>query len=137
MKIQEAINRIYEKANKNVVDSLESEFDENLDLEGPIDILDAGADEAPVIRFVNSIIFRAVKEKASDIHIEPYEKESIYRFRINRIMSEILRQPIKTHSAVTSRIKVMAKLDIAEKGCPKMAGSKLKWPEKMWISGSA
>ena len=71
----------------------------------------------------------AVKERASDIHIEPYEKETIYRFRINRVMNEILRQPIKTHSAVTARIKVMAKLDIAEKRLPqdgripiKMAG---------------
>jgi general secretion pathway protein E len=129
MKISEAINRVYEKANRNVVDSLEDEFEETLDLDGPIDILDAGADEAPVIRFVNSIIFRAVKEGASDIHIEPYEKETVYRFRINRVMKEVLRQPIKTHSAVSSRIKVMAKLDIAEKRLPqdgripiKMAG---------------
>jgi general secretion pathway protein E len=118
LKINDAINRVYEKANKNIVDTLEDEFDENLDLDGPIDILDAGADEAPVIRFVNSIIFRAVKERATDIHIEPYEKESIYRFRINRVMTEVLRQPIKTHSAVASRIKVMAKLDIAEKRLP-------------------
>ncbi len=129
MKLSEAINRVYEKANTNIVDSLEDEFEEALDLDGPIDILDAGADEAPVIRFVNSIIFRAVKEGASDIHIEPYEKETVYRFRINRVMKEILRQPIKTHSAVSSRIKVMAKLDIAEKRLPqdgripiKMAG---------------
>lgn len=129
LKLSEAINRVYEKANRNIVDTLEDEFDESLDLDGPIDILDAGADEAPVIRFVNSIIFRAVKERASDIHIEPYEKETIYRFRINRTMTEILRQPIKTHSAVSSRIKVMAKLDIAEKRLPqdgripiKMAG---------------
>jgi general secretion pathway protein E len=129
LKIQDAINRVYEKANRNIVDTLENEFDESLDLDGPIDILDAGADEAPVIRFVNSIIFRAVKERASDIHIEPFEKESMYRFRINRVMTEILRQPIKTHAAVSSRIKVMAKLDIAEKRLPqdgripiKMAG---------------
>lgn len=129
LKLSEAVNRVYEKANRNIVDTLEDEFDESLDLDGPIDILDAGADEAPVIRFVNSIIFRAVKERASDIHIEPYEKETIYRFRINRTMTEILRQPIKTHSAVSSRIKVMAKLDIAEKRLPqdgripiKMAG---------------
>jgi general secretion pathway protein E len=129
LKIQDAVNRVYEKANRNLVDTLEDEFDESLDLDGPIDILDAGADEAPVIRFVNSIIFRAVKEGASDIHIEPYEKETIYRFRINGVMTEILRQPIKTHAAVSSRIKVMAKLDIAEKRMPqdgripiKMAG---------------
>jgi general secretion pathway protein E len=129
LKLSEAINRVYERANRNLVDTLEDEFDETLDLDGPIDILDAGADEAPVIRFVNSIIFRAVKERASDIHIEPYERETVYRFRINRVMNEILRQPIKTHSAVSSRIKVMAKLDIAEKRLPqdgripiKMAG---------------
>jgi len=126
LKVQDAINRIYEKANRNLVDSLENEFDETLDLDGPIDILDAGADEAPVIRFVNSIIFRAVKDKASDIHIEPYEKETIYRFRINGVMSEILRQPINTHAAVSSRIKVMGKLDIAEKRTPQDGRIKIK-----------
>ncbi len=126
LKIQEAINRLYEIANKNLVDSLEDEFDENLDLDSPIDILDAGADEAPVIRFVNSIIFRAVKERASDIHIEPYEKETVYRFRINGVMTEILRQPLKTQAAVSSRIKVMAKLDIAEKRLPQDGRIKIK-----------
>ena len=59
-----------------MVATLEDEFDDSLDLDGPIDILDADADEAPVIRFVNSVIFRAVKEKTSDIHIEPYERET-------------------------------------------------------------
>jgi general secretion pathway protein E len=126
LKIQDAINRVYEKANKNLVDSIEDEFEENLDLDGPIDILDATADEAPVIRFVNSIIFRAVKEKASDIHIEPYEKETVYRFRVNGVMKEILRQPKKTHAAVSSRIKVMAKLDIAEKRLPQDGRIKIK-----------
>ncbi len=126
LKLQDAINRVYEKANRNLVDSIEDEFEENLDLDGPIDILDASADEAPVIRFVNSIIFRAVKERASDIHIEPYEKEVVYRFRINRVMTEILRQPKKTHAAVSSRIKVMAKLDIAEKRLPQDGRIKIK-----------
>jgi general secretion pathway protein E len=126
-RIQDAINRVYEKANRNLVDSIEDEeFEENLDLEGPIDILDATADEAPVIRFVNSIIFRAVKERASDIHIEPYERETVYRFRINGVMTEILRQPKKTHAAVSSRIKVMARLDIAEKRLPQDGRIKIK-----------
>lgn len=126
-KIQDAINRVYEKANRNLVDSIEDEtFEENLDLEGPIDILDATADEAPVIRFVNSIIFRAVKERASDIHIEPYERETVYRFRINGVMTEILRQPKKTHAAVSSRVKVMARLDIAEKRLPQDGRIKIK-----------
>lgn len=126
LKVQDAINRVYEKSNRNLVNSLEDEFDESLDLDGPIDILDAGADEAPVIRFVNSIIFRAVKESASDIHIEPYERETIYRFRINGVMTEILRQPLKTHAAVSARIKVMAKLDIAEKRLPQDGRIKIK-----------
>ena len=131
LKIQDAINRVYERANKNIVDSIEGEFDETLDLDGPIDILEAGADDAPVIRFVNSIIFRAVKERATDIHIEPYEKEVIYRFRINRVMREILRQPLKTHSAVTSRIKVMTKtMDIAEKRLPQDGRIKIKMAGK-------
>jgi general secretion pathway protein E len=125
-KIQDAINRVYEKASRNIVDSIEDEFEENLDLEGPIDILDAGADEAPVIRFVNSIIFRAVKERASDIHIEPYDRDVVYRFRINGVMTEINRQPKKTHAAVSSRIKVMARLDIAEKRLPQDGRIKLK-----------
>ncbi len=126
MKIQETINHVYEKANQNLVHSIEDEFEENLDLDGPIDILDATADEAPVIRFVNSIIFRAVKEKASDIHIEPYERETVFRFRINGVMQEILRQPKKTHAAVSSRVKVMAKLDIAEKRLPQDGRIKIK-----------
>ena len=131
LKIQDAINRVYEKANRTVVDSIEGDFDENLDLEGPIDILEAGADEAPVIRFVNSIIFRAVKERASDIHIEPYEKDVVYRFRINRVMREILRQPIKTQASVTSRLKVMTKsMDIAEKRLPQDGRIKIKMAGK-------
>ncbi len=126
-RIQDAINRVYERANRNIVDSIEGEsFEENLDLEGPIDILDSSADEAPVIKFVNSIMFKAVKEKASDIHIEPYERETVYRFRINGVMTEILRQPKKTHAAVSSRIKVMAKLDIAEKRLPQDGRIKIK-----------
>ena len=126
LRLQDAINRVYERSKGNVVDSIEDEFEEGLDLDGPIDILDAGADEAPVIRFVNSIIFRAVKEKASDIHVEPYDRDVIYRFRINGVMQEVLRQPIRTHAAVSSRIKVMAKLDIAEKRQPQDGRIKVK-----------
>ena len=126
LKLQDAINRIYERGKGKMVDSIEDEFEETLDLDGPIDILDAKADEAPVIRFVNSIIFRAVKEGASDIHVEPYEKDVIYRFRINGVMQEVLRQPIRTHAAVSSRIKVMAKLDIAEKRMPQDGRIKVK-----------
>ncbi len=123
--VQEMINRAYEKASQKIVDNIEGAFEDSLDLDGPMDLLDVD-DEAPVIRFVNSILFRAVKEKASDIHIEPYEKDTMYRFRINGVMTEILRQPKKTHAAVVSRLKVMAKLDIAEKRLPQDGRIKIK-----------
>jgi general secretion pathway protein E len=117
-RLQDAINRVYERNTSNMIQDIEKEDEENYDLEGPIDILDATEDEAPVIRFVNSVIFRAVKEKASDIHIEPFEKEVSIRFRVDGILHDILRQPKKVHAAISSRLKVMGSLDIAEKRIP-------------------
>lgn len=126
MRIQDAINRVYEKNTANLVDKIEGEFDETLDLEGPIDILEATEDDAPVIKFVNSLIFRAVKEKASDIHIEPFEKEFVVRFRIDGVLYDIIRQPKRAHAAISSRIKVMGVLDIAEKRLPQDGRIKIK-----------
>ncbi len=126
LKITEAINRVYERANQNTIEDIESEFEDNLDLEGTIDILDANADEAPIIRFINQILFRAIKENASDIHIEPYEKEVIFRFRIHGVMTEVMRQPIKTHPSISSRIKVMGKMNISEKRLPQDGRIKIK-----------
>lgn len=118
-KLQDALNRVYERNTSNMIQDIKREDEESYDdLEGPIDILDATEDEAPVIRFVNSVIFRAVKEKASDIHVEPFEKETVIRFRVDGIMHDILHQPKKVHAAVSSRIKVMGNLDIAEKRIP-------------------
>jgi general secretion pathway protein E len=119
MRIQDAINRVYERNTSNMIHDIEKDDEEeDYDLEGPIDILDATQDEAPVIRFVNSVIFRAAKEKASDIHIEPYEKEVVIRFRVDGVMHDILHQPKKVHAAISSRVKVMGNLDIAEKRIP-------------------
>jgi len=126
MRIQEAINRVYEKNTTNLVDKIEGEFEENYDLEGPIDILEATEDDAPVIKFVNSLIFRAVKEKASDIHIEPFEKEFVVRFRVDGVLYDIIRQPKRAHAAIASRIKVMGTLDIAEKRLPQDGRIKIK-----------
>ncbi len=125
-KIQEAINRVYEKNTSNIVDNISGEFDESYDLEGPIDILEATEDDAPVIKFVNSLLFRAVKEKASDIHIEPFEKEFVVRFRIDGILYDIIRQPKRAHAAISSRVKVMGTLDIAEKRLPQDGRIKIK-----------
>ncbi|RME15953.1 MAG: type II secretion system protein GspE [Bdellovibrio sp.] len=116
--IQEAINRVYEKSTA-ALEGLDQIEDEEYDLDDPvIDLLEAGDDDAPVIKLVNTLLFRAVKEKASDIHIEPYEKDMIVRFRIDGILFDIFRPPKKLQNAITSRIKVMANLNIAEKRLP-------------------
>jgi general secretion pathway protein E len=126
IRIQEAINRVYERNTANLVEKIEGDFEDNYDLEGPIDILEATEDDAPVIRFVNSLLFRAVKEKASDIHIEPFEKEFVVRFRIDGVLYDIIRQPKRAHAAISSRIKVMGQLDIAEKRLPQDGRIKIK-----------
>jgi general secretion pathway protein E len=126
LRIQEAINRVYERSTAKIVGSIEGDFDESMDLEGPIDILEATEDDAPVIKFVNSLLFRAIKEKASDIHIEPFEKEFVVRFRIDGVLYDIIRQPRRAHAAISSRIKVMGQLDIAEKRLPQDGRIKIK-----------
>lgn len=117
-KIQDAINKVYEKSTASLqgLDEIESE---EYDLDEPIiDLLEAGDDEAPVIKLVNTLLFRAVKEKASDIHIEPYEKDMVVRFRIDGVLYDIFKPPKKLQNAITSRIKVMGNLNIAEKRLP-------------------
>ncbi len=118
VRLQDAINRVYEKSTSNLSGLGEIE-EEDYDLDDPIvDLLDAGEDDAPVIKLVNSILFRAVKEKASDIHLEPYEKDMVVRFRVDGILMDIHKPPKKLQNAITSRIKVMANLNIAEKRLP-------------------
>ncbi|MBC7692453.1 MAG: type II secretion system ATPase GspE [Methylotenera sp.] len=126
MRIQDAINRVYERSNSNLVGQIEGAFEETYDLEGPIDILEATEDDAPVIKFVNSLLFRAVKEKASDIHIEPFEKEFVVRYRVDGVLYDIIRQPRRAYAAISSRIKVMGELDIAEKRMPQDGRIKIK-----------
>ncbi|MEK6579539.1 MAG: type II secretion system ATPase GspE, partial [Bdellovibrionota bacterium] len=130
MRVQDAINRVYERSTAGLVGKIEGEFEETYDLEGPIDILEATEDEAPVIKFVNSLIFRAVKEKASDIHIEPFEKEFVTRFRVDGILYDVIRQPKRAHAAIASRIKVLGQLDIAEKRLPQDGRIKIKMAGK-------
>ncbi len=83
----------------------------------PQDLLDL-TDEAPVIRLLNSILFQAVKERSSDIHIEPFERELDVRFRIDGILYKMLSPPKVIQEALTSRVKIMAGLNIAEKRLP-------------------
>jgi len=101
-----------------------SDLDERLDLKAlvdelpePEDLLES-EDDAPIIRLINALLTEAVKEGASDIHIEPYENRLVVRFRIDGVLREVLSPQKAIASAVVSRIKVMAKLDIAEKRLP-------------------
>jgi len=80
--------------------------------------LQRAADEAPIVKMVNMVLKEAVKRRASDIHIEPYEKEYRVRFRVDGMLQTIMSPPPKLKDAITSRIKIMAKLDISEKRLP-------------------
>src|SRR4030088_678064 len=80
--------------------------------------LERAAEEAPIIKLVNLIMTDAVKRGASDIHVEPYEKEARVRLRIDGILQAVMTPPLKLRDAITSRIKIMAKLDISEKRLP-------------------
>jgi type IV pilus assembly protein PilB len=80
--------------------------------------LEKAADEAPIVKLVNLILTEAVKKGASDIHMEPYEKEYRVRFRVDGMLTTMMSPPMKLKDAITSRIKIMAKLDISEKRLP-------------------
>jgi type IV pilus assembly protein PilB len=126
--IAEAISRFYGGAStngeelSNLMKDLVAE-DEELELaadEAELDAaaLEKAADEAPIIKLVNLILTDSVKRGASDIHMEPYETEMRVRFRIDGQLQTVMNPPLKVKDAITSRMKIMAKLDIAEKRLP-------------------
>ncbi len=101
-----------------------ADFDGNLDLNQladalpePTDLLESD-DDAPIIRLINALLTQAVKDNASDIHIEPFENRLVVRYRIDGVLREVLAPSRAVAQPVVSRIKVMAKLDIAEKRLP-------------------
>lgn len=112
--VQELINRVYSKRMKDV--QLEGR-EESLDEEDE-DILHASAEDAPIIRFVNGLIFNAAKQKASDVHIEPADKEVMVRYRVDGVLKEVSRAPKAHLSSIVARVKIMAGLNIAEKRLP-------------------
>lgn len=129
--IIEAINSVYDRRS-NTAESMMGDLEEQIDLdsvatelEEPTDLLEA-EDEAPIIRLVNSLLFQAVKERASDIHIEPLERELMVRYRVDGVLYDILRPPKRIQSSVTSRIKIMGGLNIAEKRLPQDGGFRIK-----------
>ena len=85
--------------------------------------------EAPVIKLVNVVLMSAIQKGASDIHIEPYEKEFRVRYRVDGILYNIMAPPMKMRDAITSRIKIMAKLDIAEKRLPQDGRIKIRFSD--------
>jgi general secretion pathway protein E len=95
------------------------------DLPEPSDLLESD-DDAPIIRFINAVLTEAVKENASDVHIEPYENRLVVRFRIDGVLQEVLQTRRAVAPLVVSRIKVMSKLDIAEKRLPQDGRISLK-----------
>ena len=124
------------KALEAVDTTLHSFTDEDLDLEkldvssgdeqSGDDITRADVDDAPVVRFVNKVLLDAIKKGASDIHFEPYEKSYRVRTRMDGVLKELARPPVALATKVTARIKVMARLDIAERRVPQDGRIKMK-----------
>ncbi len=103
-----------------VIDEYEADVDLNKlmqDLPAVTDLLEA-SDDAPVIRMINALLTQALREGASDIHIEPFEQISVVRFRIDGALRDVVRPKKAIHASLVSRIKIMAQLDIAEKRLP-------------------
>ncbi len=88
--------------------------------------LQRATEDAPVVKLVNAILHEAIKRRASDIHVEPYEKEFRVRFRIDGVLYEIMKPPIKLKNAIVSRLKILSNLDIAERRLPQDGRIKLK-----------
>jgi len=124
--IMEGIEKAYSSSGEDDLERVMAsvnEMDADVELQAEeeemgLDQLEKVADEAPIVKLVNIILTDAVKRGASDIHVEPYEKEYRVRFRIDGMLQPIMSPPLKLKDAITSRIKIMAKLDISEKRLP-------------------
>ena len=120
--VLDLINRAYDESSastEDAVDLLDSEetYENILAVEEPEDLLDA-TDEEPIKRLVNSLLWQAAKEEASDVHIDPTPRETIVRYRIDGVLQQVTVFPRQVHVTVINRIKVMSRLDIAQKGLP-------------------
>ncbi len=134
--IVSAINRTYGQANDTaeqiIQDMDQGEESHHLftELEEGGDLLDETS-EAPIIKLVNHVFGQAVKSQASDIHIEPYQQHLQVRFRLDGVLHNVLSPPRRLHAAIVSRIKVMARLDIAEKRLPQDGRMEVKIGERL------
>jgi type IV pilus assembly protein PilB len=130
--IHQAIERAFNVAPVANYDDVLSEF-ANEEVEFSVDAedmnvleLEKQAEGAPVVRLVNAILLNAIKKGASDIHVEPYEKKLRVRYRIDGVLIEEMQPPLKLKNAISSRMKIMASLDIAERRLPQDGRIKLK-----------
>ncbi|NLF25525.1 MAG: type IV-A pilus assembly ATPase PilB [Deltaproteobacteria bacterium] len=112
----------------SIIDGMASDSLEVVDVNDEVDIneLEKATEDAPVVKLVNAILSDAIKKGSSDIHLEPYEKIFRVRFRIDGVLYEIMKPPPKLKNAITSRLKIMADLDIAERRLPQDGRIKLK-----------
>jgi type IV pilus assembly protein PilB len=128
--IKSAIDKYYDQSS-SLADVMSNLDIEDMEIIGDVEDVDVASlekatEEAPVVKMVNAILQDAIRKKASDIHIEPYEKIFRVRFRIDGILYEIMKPPLKLKNAITSRIKIMAELDIAERRLPQDGRIKIK-----------
>ncbi len=128
--IKRAIDRHYDQSAS--IDDIMGDFDDSdveiLTDDDDVDVLELAkeSEDAPVVKLVNLILTDAIKKDASDIHIEPYEKDFRVRYRIDGVLYESMKPPNKLRNAITSRIKIMSELDIAERRLPQDGRIKLK-----------
>jgi type IV pilus assembly protein PilB len=130
-KLEDKINRAIEAVDTTMADlGGDDDFDlENLDVAGDDDeeeVVSAEVDDAPVVRFVNKIMLDAIKRGASDIHFEPYEKYFRVRTRLDGVLSEVAQPPVVLATKVCARLKVMSRMDIAERRVPQDGRIKMR-----------
>ncbi|MDP3234608.1 MAG: type IV-A pilus assembly ATPase PilB [Myxococcales bacterium] len=129
--LREAIEKYYAEKGPNLEDIISNMEDDVEVAEGDedggnVEEMAKAADDAPVIKLVNLILKDAIGKRASDIHVEPYEKDFRVRFRIDGVMYEVMKPPMKLRNAITSRLKIMAQLDISERRLPQDGRIKIK-----------
>ena len=130
--IRQAIETYYSEPEEDLLEDVMADFDDaGIDFVSGEDEEDTGemakeAEDAPVVKLVNLILTDAIKKSASDIHIEPYEKSFRVRYRIDGVLYEVMKPPLKLKNALTSRVKIMSELDIAERRLPQDGRIKLK-----------
>jgi type IV pilus assembly protein PilB len=128
--IREAIERYYAEKGPSLDDIVGEVADADIEVakeeDENIEEMAKAADDAPVVKLVNLILMDAIKKRASDIHVEPYEKDFRVRFRIDGALYEVMRPPMKLKNAITSRLKIMAELDISERRLPQDGRIKIK-----------